>query len=510
MGRHARGGRAARNKFTIIVNSFEVVALVATAALTALLLAPLPAVVVTAAIAIGALVSRRNAWRFALSVLDDLPATALLVAVPTVLADAVLVPLGLARPLDVLLTGVAALVALALARTVAFAVVRRRRKDGRDHLRALIVGSDEAGTRLGSSLDHGLRYGIRVVGFVDDDRPLLADLGPQLGSVDVLPQLVDEHRIDVVLVTFGAHRDDAVVDAVRELTGSDAEVYVVPRMFELHQRNKVSEMVDGIPLQRLRPISHPRGAWRVKRAIDVTVSAVALVMVSPVLAVIAAAVRKETGPGVIFKQERIGQHGVPFTLFKFRSLIPVGGEGDVRWNIDTDNRLGRVGKFIRATSLDELPQLVNVLKGDMSLVGPRPERGYFVERFNETIPGYRFRHRVPVGLTGYAAVQGLRGDTSIHQRAHFDNLYAESWSLWLDVKIAFWTISQLVPKRAPEAVLPVPSPPAEVPAPPAPMDDAPTTVLPRLPQHTSVPDPARDEPTAASLEITHEITLPRD
>ncbi|AEA24113.1 exopolysaccharide biosynthesis polyprenyl glycosylphosphotransferase [Pseudonocardia benzenivorans] len=509
MGRHARGGRAARNRFGLIVTGLEVGALVVAGGLSAWLLAPLPAAVVAVAVLLGVAASRRNAWRLGLSVLDDLPATALLVAVPTVLAEAVLVPTGLAHPLDALFTGAAVLVALVAARIVAFAIIRHRRKDGRDHLRALIVGSDEAGTRLGSSLDHGLQYGIRVVGFVDDDRPLLADLGPQLGSVDVLPQLVDEHRIDVVLVSFGAHRDDAVVDAVRELTGSNAEVFVVPRMFELHQRNKVSEMVDGIPLQRLRSITHPRGAWRVKRAIDVVVSAVALLMVSPVLAVIAAAVRKETGPGVIFKQERIGQHGVPFTLYKFRSLIPVGGEGDVRWNIDTDTRLGRVGKFIRATSLDELPQLVNVLKGDMSLVGPRPERGYFVERFNETIPGYRYRHRVPVGLTGYAAVQGLRGDTSIHQRAHFDNLYAESWSLWLDVKIAFWTISQLVPKRAPEAVLPVPSPPAEVPAPPAPMDDAPTAVIPRLPRPTQE-NAETEQPSSGSLEITHEITLPRD
>lgn len=146
---------------------------------------------------------------------------------------------------------------------------------------------------------------------------------------------------------------------------------------------------------------------------------------------------------MIFKQQRIGLDGRPFTLYKFRSLAPLADEGGTRWNIDGDPRLGPVGRFIRSTSLDELPQLVNILKGDMSLVGPRPERPLFAEQFSATIPGYRYRHRVPAGLTGYAAVSGLRGDTSIADRALFDNLYADSWSLWLDIKIVLRTCGQV-------------------------------------------------------------------
>ncbi|SHL19617.1 Sugar transferase involved in LPS biosynthesis (colanic, teichoic acid) [Pseudonocardia thermophila] len=192
----------------------------------------------------------------------------------------------------------------------------------------------------------------------------------------------------------------------------------------------------------------PRRGSRVelaaKRGIDILGALIGLLLTLPVLFVIAVAVRIEGGPGVIFRQQRVGQHGRIFTLYKFRSLKPIANEGDVRWNIDNDERLGPVGKFIRRTSLDELPQLFNVLKGDMSLVGPRPERPYFVEQFSAQIPGYAQRHRVPVGLTGLAVVQGLRGDTSIPERARVDNEYADNWSLWLDIKIILRTVAYLI------------------------------------------------------------------
>jgi exopolysaccharide biosynthesis polyprenyl glycosylphosphotransferase len=454
------GDHTSRSTFSAIVFSAELVALVIGAAAGVLLVGPVPAVAVGTATLVALLLAGRRAWRFAPLVLADVPATALLVGVPTLLVEAVLPSLGLAGRAGALLVGALVFVLLVVARFAAFALIRSRRRAGRDHLNALIVGCDDAGVRLGHSLECNPEFGVEVVGYVDDDRPLLADLGPKLGSVEALPKLVDDHRIELVLVAFGAHADHNVVDAIRELDGAPCDVYVVPRMYELNQHSSAAELVDGVPVLKLRRPTFRSASWRLKRVVDVVVAGIALLLASPALAVLAIAVRRETGPGIIFKQERIGLHGRPFVLYKFRSLQLAAGEGDVRWNIDTDSRLGPVGKFIRATSLDELPQLFNVLKGDMSLVGPRPERPYFVERFNETIPGYRFRHRVPVGLTGYAAVNGLRGDTSIHQRAHYDNLYIESWSLWLDVKIAIWTVQQLVPRRTPEAVLPVPSPPA--------------------------------------------------
>ena len=454
------GDQSSRSTFSAIVFSAELVALVTGAAVGALLAGPVPAVAVGTATLVALLLAGRRAWRFAPLVLADVPAIALLVAVPTLLVEVVLPSLGLAGRAGALVVGAIVMVLLVAARFGAFAVIRSRRRAGRDHLHALIVGCDDAGVRLGHSLECNPEFGVEVVGYVDDDRPLLADLGPKLGSVESLPQLVAEHRIELVLVAFGAHADHNVVDAIRDLDAAPCDVFVVPRMYELNQHSGVTELIDGVPVLKLRRPAYRSVAWQLKRVVDVVVAGIALLLASPALAVLAVAVRRETGPGIIFKQERIGLHGKPFVLYKFRSLQLAAGEGDVRWNIDTDTRLGPVGKFIRATSLDELPQLFNVLKGDMSLVGPRPERPYFVERFNETIPGYRFRHRVPVGLTGYAAVNGLRGDTSIHQRAHYDNLYIESWSLWLDVKIAIWTVQQLVPRRTPEAVLPVPSPPA--------------------------------------------------
>lgn len=182
----------------------------------------------------------------------------------------------------------------------------------------------------------------------------------------------------------------------------------------------------------------------VKRSIDILGALIGLVLTLPVLLAVALAVRVEGGPGVIFRQQRVGMNGRIFTLYKLRSLKPVADEGDVRWNIDNDARLGRVGKFIRSTSLDELPQLMNVLVGDMSLVGPRPERPFFVDEFSASIPGYAQRHRVPVGLTGLAVVNGLRGDTSIPDRARVDNEYADTWSLWLDISIMLKTARYLI------------------------------------------------------------------
>jgi lipopolysaccharide/colanic/teichoic acid biosynthesis glycosyltransferase len=181
-----------------------------------------------------------------------------------------------------------------------------------------------------------------------------------------------------------------------------------------------------------------------KRAMDVLGALVGLLLVLPILLIAAVAVRIEGGPGVIFRQTRVGQHGRHFTLYKLRSLKPETGEADVKWNIDHDSRLGRVGRFIRSTAIDELPQLLNVLLGDMSLVGPRPERPHFVEQFSATVPGYAGRHRVPVGLTGLAVIKGLRGDTSIADRAAVDNDYADNWSVGMDLAIIVRTALYLI------------------------------------------------------------------
>ena len=170
-----------------------------------------------------------------------------------------------------------------------------------------------------------------------------------------------------------------------------------------------------------------------------------LVLVSPIMLLVALAVRLETGPDVLFRQTRVGRGGEPFTLLKFRSMRPVKeGDSARRWSIADSSRLGPVGRFIRKASLDELPQLFNILRGDMSLVGPRPERPHFVDQFTDKYDGYELRHRVRPGLTGWAAVNGLRGDTSIEERAHFDNVYIDNWSLGFDLKVLSMTALAVV------------------------------------------------------------------
>jgi lipopolysaccharide/colanic/teichoic acid biosynthesis glycosyltransferase len=210
-------------------------------------------------------------------------------------------------------------------------------------------------------------------------------------------------------------------------------------------RVRMTDHLWGFAFRRVDDPERPWRGRRAKRLLDIAVAAPALVAVSPVLLGCALAVRLCDGPGVLFRQERVGQDGRLFTLLKFRSLRPADErESATRWNIAGDHRMSAVGSILRRTSLDELPQLWNVLRGDMSLVGPRPERPHFVANFSKTLPGYAARHRMPVGITGLAQVHGLRGDTSIEDRSRFDNHYIDHWSLWQDVCILLRTASTMV------------------------------------------------------------------
>jgi exopolysaccharide biosynthesis polyprenyl glycosylphosphotransferase len=235
-----------------------------------------------------------------------------------------------------------------------------------------------------------------------------------------------------------------MIDVIRECDRLNCEIFVVPRMFEVHHVSSDMDSVWGIPLIRLRRKAHRAFSWRLKRLFDIVASGLALLLLSPLMALIAVAVRLESGPGVLFRQIRVGFDGQHFQLLKFRSMRPVDEtESSTKWNISHDDRMGPIGRFLRKSSLDELPQLINILRGEMSMVGPRPERPHFVARFRQVHPHYWARHRVPSGLTGWAQIHGLRGDTSIGDRARFDNYYVENWSLWLDTKIIIRTIGAI-------------------------------------------------------------------
>jgi exopolysaccharide biosynthesis polyprenyl glycosylphosphotransferase len=223
---------------------------------------------------------------------------------------------------------------------------------------------------------------------------------------------------------------------------------VVPRYFELcgSDRRARIETLWGIPLFRLRRWPLHRGNRWIKRMTDVFIASCALLVLLPVIALCALAVRFDGRP-VIFRQQRVGQAGRTFVLYKFRSMR---GASDTEWTPETSSRITPLGRFLRWSSLDELPQLVNVLRGDMSLVGPRPERTYFVQSFSKRVHGYTDRHRVATGLTGWAQINGLRGDTSIEERVTFDNYYIENWSMWSDIKIMLRTLVTIARHRPPE------------------------------------------------------------
>jgi exopolysaccharide biosynthesis polyprenyl glycosylphosphotransferase len=343
---------------------------------------------------------------------------------------------------------VALLVLVLVLRSVAYALVRRARRSGLVRHRVLVLGAGQVGTHLVRTLQQHTEYGLDPVGYWDR-HPRTANqfelLAPLFGADERLADVIQDFAVELVIIAFSRAPESDLVDVLRTCDRLDCEIYVVPRLFELHAITHDMDDAWGIPLAHIRRAPFRTMTWQFKRLIDVVFAATALLLLSPVLAACYLAVRLEGGPGVIFRQERVGLDGHRLTLMKFRSLRPVNDhDSATTWNVAHDLRLGNVGRFLRRTSLDELPQLWNVLTGEMSLVGPRPERPHFADQFARTVPRYTSRHRVPAGLTGWAQVHGLRGDTSIEDRAMFDNTYVENWSLWGDIKIMLRTLKQVV------------------------------------------------------------------
>ena len=313
--------------------------------------------------------------------------------------------------------------------------------------RTLIIGAGRLGTELQKILKDQPRYGLSVVGLIEDG-PHESGPGtaPWLGDLQSLDRIVVETGADVLLVTDGTLSETALLDAVRTPACLPCDLLVVPRMPDFNtQIGQSSDHIGSIPIMRIRTPSLNGPARVIKRGFDIIVASLLLLLVSPVLAAFALALRIEDGPNVIFRQQRVGLDGHVFDCLKLRSMRPADvTESATQWSIANDNRVTRIGKFLRRTSIDELPQLWNILRGDMTLVGPRPERPHFVEQFSATYDRYHHRHRVRAGLTGLAQVSGLRGDTSIADRARYDNYYIENWSLWLDIKILLRTFSEVL------------------------------------------------------------------
>jgi exopolysaccharide biosynthesis polyprenyl glycosylphosphotransferase len=327
-----------------------------------------------------------------------------------------------------------------LGRMLSYGAMRRARAAGLVSEPTLIVGTGRAGVRMARTLQRHPEYGLAPVGFLEpvprDGLPL-----PVLADPEHLEDVVRAFGITRVIVAFGAVHDPDLVGLIRRCDSLPVEVHVVPRLFELGllPTSRETEDVWGMPLTRLRRSALRGIAWRTKRMFDVVVGSLLLLLSLPVLLIAAVAIRLSSPGPVLFRQARVGLNGRVFECLKLRTM-ELNGDSDTTWSVADDERRTPVGRFLRRMSLDELPQLLNVLRGDMSLVGPRPERPHFVDQFRAAVPHYDERHRVPAGMTGWAQVNGLRGDTSIRDRALFDNRYVENWSLWHDIVILVRTL----------------------------------------------------------------------
>ena len=329
-------------------------------------------------------------------------------------------------------------------RVAVCAALRAAHRQGQLTEPALVIGAGTFGAHIGELMRAHPEFGLRPLGYLDFGPPRRDLALPSLGAPADLADVVARHRIRRVIVCYAACKDEDLVTVLRASRPLRADVCVVPRLYELGAAVPWSclDEIWGIPLIPLRRLGHSRAGLWLKRVFDVAVAAVLLLAAAPVLLVLAVAIRLQSGRPPLFRQDRVTGRGRSAEIVKLRTLTE-HGDPDTSWTVPTQQCTG-LGRWLRITHLDELPQLVNVLRGDMSLVGPRPERPYFAERFGREILRYSDRTRMPAGMTGWAQVHGLHGDTSIFERARFDNQYIEYWSPWLDVIILARTLAASV------------------------------------------------------------------
>ena len=329
---------------------------------------------------------------------------------------------------------------LTVMRRMIWQAVKYFRGHGLNYGRALIVGSGRHAQHVARTIQRNSWTGLEAVGFVDEPGKPPSRLLPRLGSLDELDQIVAQRDVDHVFIALPTSRYGELPRVYQALSDVLVEVQLVPDVPNLAGMRLGMVEIDGVAFLSLRENPHCGLARVAKRAMDLILAAAALLLLAPLMAGLAVAI-KLTSPGPVFyRQARTGLGGRSFNMLKFRSMRrDAERETGPVWASRDDARCTRLGRFMRRWSLDELPQLLNVLAGDMSLVGPRPERGVFVERFRRQIPNYAQRHQVKSGITGWAQVNGWRGNTSLRHRVRCDLYYIANWSLWLDLKILLMT-----------------------------------------------------------------------
>lgn len=319
------------------------------------------------------------------------------------------------------------------------------RKKGINLRQVLIVGSGELGKSVADKIDLHPEIGFKIVGFLSH---IPEEVGKKLGNYEILgnvkevPRFLEDRKIDQLFIALPLNAPEYLEDVLKDLREEKVDIQVVPDLMKFMNLSSGIEDFDGLPIVNLT--GTPLYGWNivVKRITDIVCAGLGLVVLGPFMALIALLIRLESKGKIIYRQERVGLDGQVFSMMKFRSMRE-GAEqksGPV-WASADDDRKTRLGNILRKTSLDELPQLFNILKGEMSLVGPRPERPHFVENFKKSIPSYMLRLKMKAGLTGWAQVNGWRGNTSLEKRIEYDLYYIKHWSFWFDIKImamTFW------------------------------------------------------------------------
>lgn len=333
---------------------------------------------------------------------------------------------------------------LVLERNIVRLVLRNIRKNGYNLKYTILVGYSRAAEQYIDRIKSNPEWGYEIKGILDDNfLPGTEYKGVQvLGTINELTNILPLNKLDEIAVTLGLDEYDRLEEIVSFCEKSGVHTKFIPDYNNIIPTKPYTEDIQGLPVINIRHVPLTDMFHRViKRLFDVFGSIVAIILFSPVMLIVAVMI-KVTDPGpLIFKQKRVGLKNKPFYMYKFRSMvIQKKSEEEKAWTTKDDPRITPIGKFIRKTSIDELPQLFNVLKGDMSLVGPRPERPMFVEKFKEEIPRYMIKHQVRPGMTGWAQVNGYRGNTSIKKRIEYDLYYIENWTVGLDIKILFLTV----------------------------------------------------------------------
>ena len=328
--------------------------------------------------------------------------------------------------------------------------LRKMRKSGFNLRHIIFVGYSSAAEAFIDRIRKNPQWGYKVKGILDDNKEIGYTYKgvPVLGTTEELEEMLAANRLDEIALTLGLQEYYKLKRLVAACEKSGVHTKFVPDYNDIIPTRPYTEDLMGLPVVNIRhvPLTNTFNMIS-KRVMDIVGSVIAIIIFSPVMLVtrsplVTAILVKTTSKGpLIYKQERVGLHNQNFKMYKFRSMEVQSARSEKKaWTVRNDPRVTVVGRFIRKTSIDELPQLFNILKGDMSLVGPRPERPFFVEKFREEIPRYMVKHQVRPGLTGWAQVNGYRGDTSIKKRIEYDLYYIENWTLGLDIKILFLTL----------------------------------------------------------------------